>query len=361
MNSCVKTEAIESKFGRFGHITLNRPEALNALNLEMVLALDEILSKWEKDPAILAVIIQSSSEKAFCAGGDIRALYDAGLKKDPHVFDFFKHEYQLDYCIANYSKPYISFLNGITMGGGVGISLHGHYRVAGEKFKFAMPETAIGFFPDVGGGHLLNQCPGAFGVYLGLTGARVSQQEAYTLNLVDYCIDVSHQPAVIEQLHQLDLRDTTAQSKVSQLLLNAHQAPEIEKVLEPLHWVNDIFSADSVESIIKELEKSANDNPLIEKTLNDLKTKSPLSLKVTLEQLKRTEFLSLEDCLKMDYVLVHHFLEDKDFYEGVRALIIDKDNQPQWQPDKLEKVSVDRVQEYFVSSHEKLFFSSSMM
>lgn len=348
MNTWIKTEEIKGNFGKFGHITLNRSEALNALNLEMIIALEEVLTRWEKNPSICAIIFQSSSEKAFCAGGDIRALYEAGLKNDPHVFEFFQKEYQLDNYIAHYTKPCISFLNGITMGGGVGISLHGHHRVAGENFKFAMPETAIGFFPDVGGGHLLNQCPGAFGIYLGLTGARVPQKEAYALNLVDYCIDITHQSSIIEKLHELDLRDiAAAQGKVSQLLHTAHQMPDIESVLEPWHWVNEIFSENSVESIIEKLEQSASDNALIAKTLNDLQTKSPLSLKVTFEQLKRTEFLSLDECLKLDYILVHHFFKDKDFYEGVRALIVDKDNNPQWQPSKLKDVSSEQVNGYF--------------
>lgn len=348
MSTWIKTEEIKGTFGQFGHIILNRPEALNALNLEMIEELEKILTQWEKNPSILAVMLQSSSEKAFCAGGDIRALYEAGLKKDPHVFDFFKKEYQLDNYLAHYPKPCISFLNGITMGGGVGISLHGHHRVAGENFKFAMPETAIGFFPDVGGGHLLNQCPGEFGVYLGLTGARVPQKEAYALNLIDYCIDTAQQPSIIEQLHQLDLRDTAgAHGRVSHLLHNAHQMPNIAKELEPFHWVNEIFSEKSVESIIEKLEQSASDHPLIEKTLNDIKIKSPLSLKVTFELLKRTEFSSLEECLKLDYILVHHFFEDKDFYEGVRALIVDKDNKPQWQPPALKDVSAEQVNAYF--------------
>ncbi len=353
MQSYILTEEIKGDFGQFGHITLNRPDALNALNLDMVTALSETLNRWESDPRILAVIIQSSSEKAFCAGGDIRSLYEAGLKKDPHVFDFFKQEYQLDCRIARYSKPYICFLNGITMGGGVGISLHGAHRVAGENFRFAMPETTIGFFPDVGGGHLLNQCPGSFGLYFGLTGARASQQEAYALNLVDYCINGVDQTRIIEQLHQLDLRDfQLAHSKVEELLHKASNTSASDNILEPLHWVNEVFSANSVESIMDKLEKAASEkhNPLIEKTLKDLKTKSPMSLKVTFEQLHRTQFLSLEDCFDMDYILVHHFLQDKDFYEGVRALIIDKDNRPQWQPAALTDISDESVSRYFESS-----------
>ncbi len=348
MNSWIKSEEIKGQFGYFGYITLNRPEALNALNLDMVLALEEILTQWEKNSDILAVILQSSSEKAFCAGGDIRALYEAGLKKDPHVFEFFKKEYELDYHLAHYAKPCISFLNGITMGGGVGISLHGHHRVAGENFKFAMPETAIGFFPDVGGGHLLNQCPGSFGVYLGLTGARVSQKEAYALNLVDYCIDTVSQPIVMEQLHQLDLRDkAAAHGKVSHLLQTAHQMTDITQELAHFHWINEIFSQHSVEAIIEKLEQSASDNSLIQNTLNDIQAKSPLSLKVTFEQLKRMEFSSLEECLNLDYVLVQHFLNDNDFYEGVRALIVDKDNRPQWKPSQLKDVTAEKVNAYF--------------
>lgn len=348
MTAWIQHKVVQGVFGQFGHVTLNRPEALNALNLEMVLALDDILVQWEKDPAVLAVIIQSSSEKAFCAGGDIRALYDAGLKKDLRVFDFFKYEYQLDLRIARYSKPYISFLNGITMGGGVGISLHGAHRVAGENFKFALPETNIGFFPDIGGSYLLHECPGAFGKYLGLTGARASREEAYALNLVDYCVDLQDQSTIIQQLYALDLRDRTASSKVEKLLNQAHKTICVDHALKNLHWVNDIFSADTLERILQNLEEHAQENLLIEKTLNDLRAKSPLSLKITFEQLKRAEFLSIEECLQMDDILVHHFLQDHDFYEGVRALIIDKDNKPQWQPATLSDISEEQVNSYFL-------------
>lgn len=356
MSECIQIEEIEGAFGLFGHITLHRPAALNALNMEMILALHEILEKWEKNPAILAVVVQSSSEKAFCAGGDIRELYDAGLKNDPTVFEFFKQEYQLDYRIYHYSKPYITFLNGITMGGGVGISLHGRHCVVGENFRFAMPETTIGFFPDIAGSHLLNQCPSAYGMYLGLTGARISREEAYALNLVDYCIDLVHQSDVIHQLHQLDLREDDAHQKISKLLLHAHHAPAIEPVFDRLHWVSDAFSEESVEKILTYLEKESKVNPALEKVLTDLKAKSPMSLKITFEQLKRTQFESLDNCLKMDYVLVHHFLQDHDFYEGVRALIVDKDNKPQWKPAKLEDITESMVSAYFESTVEALSF-----
>lgn len=346
MNALIQFETKKCQYGQLGYITLNRPQALNALNMEMILVLDEILEKCEKDFDIMGIVVQSASEKAFCAGGDIRAMYEGGLKKDPQVLTFFEREYQLNRRIHHFSKPYISLLNGITMGGGVGISLHGSHCVAGENFKFAMPETAIGFFPDIGGSHLLHQCPGSYGVYLGLTGARLNREDAHALNLLDYCIDVNRQPEMIAQLHELDLREQ-AKSKISELLRHYHVEPVSETIFHHSPWINEIFSETSVEKIIEQLEKKAKDNPDIAKTLADLKVRSPMSLKVTLEQFKRTQFESLDDCLKMDYQLVQHFLKGHDLYEGVRALIVDKDNQPKWNPSILENVSEEMVSLYF--------------
>lgn len=347
-------------FGSFGHITLQRPKALNALNLEMILGLSRVLDEWEKDPSVLAVIIQSSDERAFCAGGDIRTIYELGMKKDTEIFTFFKQEYALNQKIARYTKPYISFMNGITMGGGVGISLHGSHCVAGKNFQFAMPETGIGFFPDIGSSYLLNRCPGAFGMYLGLSGARLNAQEAYDLKLVNYCIE-DNQP-VIEALHQLNL-EKNAHQTVTDLLSKFHKTPSTSSsITHSLPWINEIFSQNSVEDIIKELtsltiveaplvgdrnnEQVLNPD-LIKKTLEDLKSKSPFSLKVTFELLKRTRGKTVEESLAIDSILVQHFLKDKDFYEGVRALLVDKDKQPKWEPPNLESISAQQVNEYF--------------
>lgn len=349
MTTFIQFDMIEGRFGPFGQITLNRPEALNALNLEMIQAMNEQLIAWEEDTHIQAVIIQSNSEKAFCAGGDIRALYEAGLKKEASAITFFQQEYALNYRIHAYAKPYISFLNGITMGGGVGISLHGSHRIAGENFRFAMPETAIGFFPDIGGSYLLNHCPGSFGMYLGLTGARVNQNDAFALNLTDYSIPVATQQDVKLALYDLDLR-MDAHEQVSAVLDTFHNASQhnLTTIYETLPWVNDVFSQSSVENIMSKLSEWAQTHPLAERALLDLQLKSPLSLKITFELLKRMRNQSLAVCLKTDEQLAHQFFAHSDFYEGVRALIIDKDNSPQWKPKTLVEISPAMVNAYFV-------------
>lgn len=358
MSQYIISEKIQGLHGKFGHITLNRPLALNALNLEMIIALDKILEEWEKDPTVLAVILQSSSEKAFCAGGDIRAVYDAGLKNDPISYEFFEREYKLNRRIHHYTKPYISFMNGINMGGGVGISLHGSHKIAGNNFKFAMPETTIGFFPDIGGAYLLNRCPGAYGVYLGLTGARLEREDALALKLINYCINTDKQLYTIEKLHDLDLR-INAKEKVSHLLKMHHQENLTDhlSVLEKSSWINHVFSKESMEDImnvLQKLQKSTSftdtEQFFIQKTYLDLKKKSPISLKVTLEMLKHTknQNYTFDDCINVNAILVKHFLQDKDFYEGIRALIVDKDHQPQWNPARLEDISEEQIINYFL-------------
>jgi enoyl-CoA hydratase len=352
MSNFIQFEKIKGEFGLFGHITLNRTEALNALNLEMIASLHHVLDECEKDNKILAVIIQSASEKAFCAGGDIRALYDAGRSKDRSALEFFKQEYQLNKKIYHYSKPYICFLNGITMGGGVGISLHGSHAVAGENFRFAMPETAIGLFPDIGGIHLLHQCPGVFGLYLALTGAKLGRDDAYSLNLFDYSINLDQQLSVISQLHHLNLREE-GRTKVTELLMKHHVESTSETIFHRLPWINEVFSENSLEKIMEHFRTyvdnsfNAENHVEIEKIYNDLKTKSPMSLKVTFQQFQRTQYFSLDECLSLDYTLVSHFLQSNDLYEGIRALIIEKDHNPKWLPKKLEDISESMVNEYF--------------
>lgn len=338
----IQCEVIKNTYGLIGCMTLNRPEALNALNLEMILTIEQTLVTWEKDPKIFAVIVRSSSDKAFCAGGDIRAIYDGGHEA---ALTFFQAEYALNARIYHYKKPYISFLNGITMGGGVGISLHGSHRVAGENFRFAMPETGIGFFPDIGSSYLLNRCPDGYGTYLGLTGAHIDRVDAYLLDLIDYCIQTADQPAIMEQLQACDLR-TDAHKKIAAILNRYHYTSTASSVIGNMPWIAKVFSCSSMEDIMTCLIELGE---VTEKTRAELVKKAPLSLKVTLELLKRARIQesSLDECLKRDNIVVRHFIEGKDFYEGVRALIIDKDKTPHWTPTKLADVTKSMVDAYF--------------
>lgn len=330
---------------QIGLVTLNRPEALNALTLDMITAFYKQLQDWEHDDSIKAIVVcAAQNSKAFCAGGDVRWLYEMGLQKNPLQLDFFVNEYKLNQYIDEYSKPYICLMDGITMGGGVGISLHGSYSIASENFSFAMPETGIGFFPDIGASFLLANCNDNFGVYLGLTGNRLNARDSLDLGLINFIIaskDFSH---LLSLLLEVDLSFDT-DSRIRHCL-SRFSVPEIDSTIEPIRDnVNTCFSARSIEEIIKKLSL-VNDDWHI-KTKNNLLAKSPLSLKITLQQILFAKDRKLEDCLITDLHLVRHFMQDKDFYEGVRALLIDKDKNPKWSPSSLNEVTESMVDRYF--------------
>lgn len=326
-----------------GIVTLNRPKAYHALNLPMILALQAQLLAWEKDADVHAVIVRATDSKAFCAGGDVRWLYETGRKDIKKTLSFFWHEYRLNDYISRYPKPYIALMDGITMGGGVGISLHGAFPIATEHFSFAMPETTIGFFPDVGASYLLNRCPHESGVYLGLTGKHLSASQAAHLGLVKYSLLSHQQQDFIQQMLSFDLSNGAHQKIASYLRSNNAITPEL---MVDDEFIRQVFQYDDMESIINALE-SLGDSSWAKETRLTLSKKSPLSLKITLAQLRHVKNHTLADCLKLDYQLVAHFMNSHDFYEGVRALLIDKDNHPSWVPDSLKAVTSDKVAHYF--------------
>ncbi|MBA2657366.1 MAG: enoyl-CoA hydratase/isomerase family protein [Tatlockia sp.] len=333
-----------SREKHIGLITLTRPKALNALTLPMITALQQQLQLWQDDESIHAVVIQAEAGKAFCAGGDVRWLYEQGLAKNTEQKQFFWHEYRLNYFIHHYKKPYIALMNGITMGGGVGLSLHGSHPVATENFIFAMPETGIGFFPDVGASFLLARCPGEAGVYLGLTGSRLNADEAYSLRLVKSVVNSKHLPEVLATLVETDLsRD--AHNRISACLQKFAQSTSQKFSILQQATIDSYFAKGTVEEILRALAKKGDEWSLA--TIKTLEKKSPLSLKITFEQIKKAKSFSMEACIKMDYVLVNHFMQNQDFYEGVRALLVDKDNSPNWQPQTLNQVSETQVADYF--------------
>ncbi len=286
-----------------GVITLNRPAALNALNADMLEALHQQLLLWEKNNAILSILIQSSTPGTFCAGGDIKAVYMAHQKKIKNIEQYFKKEYELNRYIYHYPKPYIAFLDGLTMGGGAGVSLHGKLRIATDKFSFAMPETGIGFFPDVGTSYHLSRLPNEIGIYLALTCARINATEAQFLSLIDI--------------------DTSNGANENQLQ----------------HYSNQIASHFKYNTVEEIFESLLNDKqPWSQQTLATLKQKSPTSLKLTLKLLRRAKTVDFDQCIDMDYKLACYFCESRDFYEGIRAAVIDKDRNPKWEPSTLDKV-----------------------
>lgn len=337
-------DVIFSQEKHIGLITLNRPQALNALTFQMILALQEQLQAWRQDNTVHAVVIRAVEGKAFCAGGDIRSLYDTGRSDRTLQMQFFWHEYRLNHFIHNFNKPYIALMDGVTMGGGVGISLHGSHTVATERFLFAMPETGIGFFPDIGASHLLSRCPGAFGEYLGLTGNRLSAVDSHALGLVRQLISSDKLDEVLEYLINTDL-STDAHARVHTCLKNFAMPKAVAPIMAIEAAVNQCFDQVTVEAILAGLQEK--DDNWSKETLQNLSQKAPLSLKVTLAQIHKAKRMSLADCLNMDYCLVSHFVQHPDFYEGVRALIIDKDKSPQWQPKTLVEVTGEMINSYF--------------
>ncbi|CDZ78927.1 putative enoyl-CoA hydratase echA8 [Legionella massiliensis] len=343
-----------SREGNLGLVNLNRPQALNALSLAMIKALQQQLLQWEDDHSIHAVVVQAEGEKAFCAGGDVRWLYDEGLAKSPEQMQFFWHEYRLNHYIHQFKKPYIPLMDGITMGGGVGISLHGSHPVATERFVFAMPETGIGFFPDIGASYLLSRCPGQIGIYLGLTGNRLRTADAQALGLVvKYTIASEDLSKVITSLLASDLSNNAHQA-VNDCLLAFARPVESAPIENLRSAIDDCFAENSVEAIFAKLGARGDDWSLA--TLANLQQKAPLSLKVTLAQIHKAKSLTLAECLKMDYRLVNQFMRDSDFYEGIRALLVDKDKSPHWQPATLALATETKVVDYFEDGHSELSF-----
>ncbi len=332
--------------GCVGHIKFNRPKLLNALNYEMVVQIQEQLNKWKNDPKVGAIIIQGEGERAFCAGGDIRRLAEARKKEGiGYCHDFFSSEFTLNRTVSSYPKPYIAILDGITMGGGVGLSVHGHYRISTERTLFAMPETGIGYFPDVGASYFLPRCPGAIGMYLGLTGARLKPGDSLRAGIATHYIEARLIKDIIENIEDLPLTSDIG-NKVDLLLSEYNTKLEDETLTSNLEAINNCFSKTSVEDILNCLGEIGDE--WSRQTLLNIRQKSPTSLKVTFRQLKEGKDMSFDDCMVMELRLALRFMEGKDFYEGVRAVIIEKDNQPQWAPSHVEDVPDVEVDRYFL-------------
>jgi len=326
-----------------GIITLTRVSALNALTLAMIEAMARQLTSWQTNPDIHAIVLTAEG-KAFCAGGDVRWLYETGQNNPREVMSFFWQEYRLNYAISQCTKPYIALMDGICMGGGVGISLHGNCPVASDRFVFAMPETGIGLFPDIGASFLLSRVKAPLGLYLALTGRRVAAQDALDLGLVKHLLDHDIINELLPRLRELDLSED-APAKVEAFFALAARAPETAALGKEMAAINHYFNKDSLAAIFQGLASS--NDPWATDTLAILEKCSPLSLEITFEQINRAKSLSLVECLKMDYALVGHFMRGRDFYEGIRAMLVDKDKNPHWQPASLDKVSTQMVADYF--------------
>ena len=340
-------DVVCEKQGEAGLITLNRPKALNALNLAMVREMRRALDAWEQDPSVTRVIIQGAGEKAFCAGGDIRQLTEdlkAGRREE--ALAFWREEYQLNIRIKRYPKPYISLIDGIVMGGGVGVSLHGSHRVAGERYLFAMPEVGIGFFPDVGATYALPRLPGQTGMYLALTGERVKRADAVMLGLATHSVASESIPGLREAL--------IAGEPVEEALSRAAADPGPAPLGAHRGVIDACFSGESVAAILQRLDKAAEQgSDFAAKTAAGMRAKSPTSMNLAFEQVRRGAALDFEDAMRVEFRIVSRIGDGHDFYEGVRAVIIDKDNQPRWQPASLEELDPVVIERHFASLGER--------
>jgi enoyl-CoA hydratase len=331
--------------GPLGVVTLDRPKALNALTYDMVAALDRRLAEWAGDPGVRAVLVESASPRAFCAGGDIRALAEAGRRGEPLTREFYRLEYRLNHRIKTYAKPYIALIDGVVMGGGVGISIHGSHRVVTERCQFAMPETGIGFFPDVGGSWFLPRSPDGLGIYLGLTGARLGAADLRHCNLATHHLP-SHRLAEVVPALAAATWSGDGHAVVSQTLYQLAQSAGLPPLAARQAVIDRCFGADSVEEILARLAVERSD--WAQETATTLSRKSPTSLKVTLRQLRLGAGLAdFAAAMAMEYRLSQRFVAGHDFYEGLRAVIIDKDQAPRWQPATLAEVDDATVDAYF--------------
>uniref|UniRef100_A0AAQ5Y187 3-hydroxyisobutyryl-CoA hydrolase n=1 Tax=Amphiprion ocellaris TaxID=80972 RepID=A0AAQ5Y187_AMPOC len=342
MSSHVDPEVLLEKVGRAGVITMNRPKVLNALNFTMIRQIYPQLKKWEKDNETDIVIIKGAGGKAFCAGGDIRAVTEAGKAGDSLAQDFFREEYILNNTIGAYRKPYIALIDGITMGGGVGLSVHGRFRVATEKTLFAMPETAIGLFPDVGGGYFLPRLQGKLGLFLALTGFRLKGRDVQRAGLATHFVESKKIPDLEKEL--VDMKSPSAED-VSRVL------DSYQKQVRSYSVVISSVPPTALSDWLHIMSNSL--STLKDKCLKILSKMSPMSMKITYKQLQAGAALSLPDVLVMEYRLSQACMRGCDFYEGVRAVLVDKDHNPKWNPSTLEEVSDHSVDQCFSSLGEK--------
>lgn len=332
-----EAEVLFEKRGVAGIITLNRPQALNALTLDMVRLIHPKLREWADDDRVQCVIVEGAGDRAFCAGGDIRALHDWGRAGDKSAIDFWREEYLLNIYIKRYPKPYIALMDGINMGGGVGLSVHGSHRVATERLTFAMPETGIGLFPDVGGTYFLPRCPSETGLYLGLTGARLKAADAIFSGIAD---------CYVPSAKLCDLKDRLAGGTPVRAALAEMSVEEGPAPLRDIQGdVSAHFSKTSVAEILASLRTDGSEWAM--QTADTIEAKSPISTLVAFRQIREGAALDFEDCMKLEFRLINRFAIGHDFFEGVRAVVIDKDQAPKWNPARLADIDAAEVDRYF--------------
>ncbi|MFK9004658.1 enoyl-CoA hydratase/isomerase family protein [Pseudomonas pergaminensis] len=345
----LQDEVLAEVRNHIGHLTLNRPAGLNAITLQMVRSLSAQLQAWAEDPKVYAVVLRGAGDKAFCAGGDIRSLYDSFKNGDTLHQDFFVEEYALDLAIHHYRKPVVALMDGFVLGGGMGLVQGADLRVVTERSRLAMPEVAIGYFPDVGGSYFLPRIPGELGIYLGVTGVQIRAADALYCGLADWYLD-SHKLVDLDQkLDGLQWHDSPLKDLQGVLAkLAVQQLPDAPlAALRPA--IDHFFALPDVPSIVEQLQQVtvADSHEWALSTASLMQTRSPLAMAVTLEMLRRGRRLQLEQCFALELHLDRQWFERGDLIEGVRALIIDKDKRPRWNPPTLHGLALSHVESFF--------------
>lgn len=355
MNASTEPEIIVDIRNHIAHLTLNRPKALNAISHDMIDAMSSWLGQWETDDNIKAIIVRGAGEKSFCAGGDVRALYESGKRGDGSELEFFLREYSLNYKIHRYlvntGKPCIAWIDGIVMGGGMGIAQGAPIRIVGTRTKMAMPETVIGLFPDVGGSYFLSRCPGATGLYLGLLGSTIKAADALYAGLATHHIATESAfefDYALDSMVNWQLGAVPALQKIVQEFAGA---PIESATLPPLQAAIDQHFAgkENVSAIIRSLETETVHSDWAASTIGLLGKRSPTMLEVTKRQIERAATMSLPDCFRMEMDLMTRTFEHGDVVEGIRALLIDKDHAPRWKPPSLAEVRTESIDPFFKS------------
>jgi enoyl-CoA hydratase len=338
------TDLMVRREGAAGIIRLNRPKALNALTLEMTRGIVAALDGFEADPAVSLILLEGAGERGLCAGGDIRGLYESARAGGDLGKIFWREEYILNARIAAFPKPYVAFMDGIVMGGGVGLSAHGSLRIVTDKTKLGMPEVAVGFFPDVGGTWLLSRAPGELGTYFGLTGTPMTGADAVYARFADVVVEAAGWPALRETLTQASAGVTAAEVRGT---LGRFATNAVAPIIAKQSLIDRLFGHDSVEEIIAAL---ANDgSEFSTATLRTILGNSPTGLKLTLKLLRMARgSASLEECLVREYRAALEIFVNHDFPEGIRAAVIDKDRTPHWLPARIEEVTPEMIARYFV-------------
>lgn len=340
------TEILFDQVGGWGVITLNREKALNALTVPMVVAMRAQLTAWAGDDQVGAVLIKGAGEKAFCAGGDIRWLHDTAKQDTASACEFFREEYQNNVSVFHFPKPYVALIDGVVMGGGVGVSVHGEYRVAGDRTLFAMPETGIGLFPDVGGGYFMPRLQGGLGLYLALTGARAKAADCTYAGVATHYVPSDKHAALEAALMGLEFAGG-AEDAIRHLLDSHSEDPaDAPSLAANRAEIDRLFTGHAtLVSLMAALAKDGGE--FSGETLKTLSRMSPTSMALTFEQMRRGGDLSFDDVMKMEFRIVCRVMEGRDFFEGVRAQILDKDRNPKWEPATLESVSHSDIERYF--------------